>query len=113
MFGKSKKEPEQLGFDELLSRKRNLDLEFLGRHDTEIESLKIKVTTVAEALGVSIAELFGIKVEGEGRRKKRSARIKYRDPQNAENTWTGKGRPPKWMQEKLDQGATKDEFLIQ
>ena len=113
MFGKSKKEPEQLDFDALLNKKRNLDLEILGRHDKEIESLKVKVTTVADALGVSVAELFGIKTEGEGRRKKRSARMKYRDPQNVENTWTGKGRPPKWMQEKLDQGAAKDEFLIQ
>ena len=113
MFGKSKKELEQLPFDALLDKKRNLDLEILGRHDKEIESLKLKVTTVAEALGVSVAELFGIKAVGEVRRKKRSARIKYRDPENAENSWTGKGRPPKWMQEKLDQGATKDEFLIQ
>ena len=113
MFGKSKKEPTQLAFDELLDKKRSLDLEILGRHDQEIETLKTKVATVANALGVSIAELFGIKAEGEARRKKRSARIKYRDPENAENTWTGKGRPPKWMQEKLDQGAIKDEFLIQ
>ena len=33
MFGKSKKEPEQLDFDALLNKKRNLDLEILGRHD--------------------------------------------------------------------------------
>ena len=112
MFGKSRKETEQIDFDELLNRKRNLDLEILGRHYQEIESLKLKVTTVAAALGVSIAELFGIKTVGEGRQKKRAARIKYRDPEAPENTWTGKGRPPKWIQEKLDQGASKDEFLI-
>ena len=113
MFGKSMKEPEQLPFDVLLDKKRNLDLEILGRHDKEIEALKLKVTTVADALGVSVAELFGIKGETEPRRRKRAARAKYRHPENAENTWTGKGKPPKWLQEKLDQGASKDEFLIQ
>ena len=67
MFAKSKKEPEQLAFDALLNKKRNLDLEILGRHDKEIEGLKLKVTTVADALGVSVAELFGIKGETEPR----------------------------------------------
>ena len=113
MFGKSKKESEQLAFNELLDKKRTLDLEILGRHDKEIEALKVKVTTVADALGVSVAELFGIKSETEPRRRKRPTRAKYRDLENAENTWTGRGKPPKWLQEKLDQGASKEDFLIQ
>ena len=74
MFGKSKNGPEQLAFEELLDKKRNLDLEILGRHDKEIEALKLKVTIVAEALGVSVAELFGIKGEAEPRRRKRTTR---------------------------------------
>ena len=113
MFGKSKNGPEQLAFEELLDKKRNLDLEILGRHDKEIEALKLKVTIVAEALGVSVAELFGIKGEAEPRRRKRTTRAKYRDPENAENAWTGKGKPPKWLQEKLDKGASKEDFLVQ
>lgn len=64
-------------------------------------------------LGITVAELLGIKSDAEPRRRKRAARAKYRDPENAENTWIGKGKPPKWLQEKLDQGASKDEFLIQ
>ena len=112
MFAKPKQVPKQLDFDELLELKRNLDLEILGRHDGAVEALKTKVTTVASALGITIAELFGIKSDGEPRRHKRSARAKYRDPENAKNTWSGRGKPPKWMQAKLDQGANKDEFLI-
>ena len=112
-MAKSKKEPEQLAFDALLNKKRNLDLEILGRHDKEIEALKLKVTTVANALGITVEELLGIKSDAEPRRRKRAARAKYRDPENAENTWIGKGKPPKWLQEKLYQGASKDEFLIQ
>ena len=46
------------------------------------------------------------------RKTKRPPKTKYRDPEHPENTWTGKGRPPKWLQEKLDQGLTKDQFLI-
>ena len=112
MFSKAKKDPKSLGFDELIDIKRALDLEILGRQDKEVETLKVKITTVAAALGVSVAELFGIKTEAVERKTKRPPKAKYRDPDHPENTWTGKGRPPKWLQEKLDQGATKDQFLI-
>lgn len=114
MFKKKKTETQALAFDELLDRKRQLDLEIAARQDTEVESLRSKVSTVADALGVSVAELFGIRAEQAERRpeKKRDV-IKYRDPENADNTWTGKGRVPKWMQEKLEQGATKEQFQAQ
>ena len=112
MFAKPKKDPAVLGFDELIELKRNLDLEIAGRQSAEIENLKTKVSTVTDALGISIAELFGIKDEAAPRRRKPVARIKYRDPAHPENTWTGKGKPPKWLQEKLDQGANKEQFQV-
>lgn len=114
MFGKSKKETKALGLDELLQMRRSVDREIASRQDGELESLRTKVTTVADALGITVAELFGIKVEpGERRTKKRRDAIKYRDPENPDNTWTGNGRTPKWMQEKLGQGATKEQFQVQ
>jgi len=114
MFKKRKTETQALAFDELLDRKRQLDLEIAARQDTEVETLRSKVATVADALGITVAELFGIRGEPVERRpKKRRETVKYRDPENADNTWTGKGRAPKWMQEKLDQGATKEQFQAQ
>ena len=99
-------------FDELLLKKHNLDQEIAERQETEVETLKTKVVTVASALGITVAELFGIKTEAHPRRRKQSAKIKYRDPHEPDNTWTGKGRPPKWMQEKLDAGAQKEDFQV-
>lgn len=37
---------------------------------------------------------------------------KYRDPANAENQWTGRGKPPRWMAAYLDKGKKKEDFLI-
>lgn len=36
---------------------------------------------------------------------------KYKHPQTHE-TWTGRGKPPKWLAALLAQGHTKEEFLI-
>ena len=114
MFKKPKEEAKAMAFDELIELKSNLDLEIAGRQDKEVEQLRTKVTTVADALNVTVAELFGIKAEPTERRpkKKREAAIKYRDPENAQNTWSGRGRPPKWLQEKLEQGATKEKYQV-
>jgi len=63
-------------------------------------------------------ELFGMSVEDFHEKpkrkevKKREFAIKYRDPDNPANVWTGIGKPKKWLQEKLDQGHSLDEFLI-
>lgn len=116
MFGKQKTPhlPHSgLSFDELINKKRNLDLEIAGRQETEVENLKSKVVAVTDALGITIAELFNIKAEPTDRRpKKRRQAVKYRDPDNPEYTWSGKGKTPKWLQEKLDGGATMEQFQV-
>jgi DNA-binding protein H-NS len=38
--------------------------------------------------------------------------IKYRHPQDAEKTWTGRGMTPKWMQALLDKGHDRSEFRV-
>lgn len=38
--------------------------------------------------------------------------MKYRDPKNSANEWSGRGRSPKWMQDYLAAGKKKDDFLI-
>jgi H-NS histone C-terminal domain len=37
---------------------------------------------------------------------------KYRDPENPQNTWAGRGAIPRWMAEKIDEGAKREDFLI-
>ncbi|MBK8184769.1 MAG: H-NS histone family protein [Candidatus Competibacteraceae bacterium] len=37
---------------------------------------------------------------------------KYRDPAKPENTWAGRGKQPGWLKEKIEAGASFDDFLI-
>ncbi|MGA1018470.1 MAG: H-NS family nucleoid-associated regulatory protein [Phycisphaerales bacterium] len=37
---------------------------------------------------------------------------KYRDPESG-TTWSGRGRTPLWMVAAIEQGRTRDEFLIE
>ncbi len=37
---------------------------------------------------------------------------KYRDPKSG-NTWTGRGKPPRWISDTEANGGSRDDFLIE
>ncbi len=37
---------------------------------------------------------------------------KYQDPQKPECTWAGKGKQPNWLKEKIEAGASLEDFLV-
>jgi len=47
-----------------------------------------------------------------GRRKTGSVKPKYRNPSDASETWSGRGRTPRWMNELIKKGKRKEDFLI-
>ena len=118
MLGRKPK-PEELStatFDELLDLKVKIDDLLRSKQGEEIYSLRNKINAASSALGIPVAELFGLKTVHEHEpkeRKRRTVTYKYANPDNAEEQWTGKGRLPRWMQEKLDQNPelTKETFL--
>lgn len=67
-----------------------------------------------EAQIEELARSIGVKavlspIEG---KKKSSVEAKYRNPDNAAQTWTGRGLAPKWMQKLVSEGHSKEEFKI-
>jgi DNA-binding protein H-NS len=38
--------------------------------------------------------------------------VRYRDPENPSNTWSGQGRRPNWLRERLEDGAVLGEFEV-
>ena len=46
------------------------------------------------------------------RRSRRRAAAKYRDPANRRHTWSGRGRMPRWLADKVKRGHSATDFLI-
>jgi DNA-binding protein H-NS len=44
--------------------------------------------------------------------KGRTVAPKYRDPENASQTWAGRGQAPRWLTAYESQGRKREEFLI-
>ncbi len=69
-----------------------------------------KVQAAAEAVGMSPAEL--LKHFGVAKPAKKPVKPKYRNPDNAEETWTGRGRKPEWVASWIKDGKELAELAI-
>ncbi|GAB1594575.1 H-NS histone family protein [Lysobacter claricitrinus] len=92
-----------------------------------IATVRSRLEQIARAEGYSIAELFGARGTASSadpaapgakgtRKPSKMAGIKvapkYRNPDNASETWSGRGKQPRWLQAHTDKGRALDEFLI-
>lgn len=83
---------------------------------TPIAKVRTQLTRLAKAEGYTIEELFGgaaAKKPGpKPGRKLGKVAPKYRNPANTKETWTGRGKQPRWLAELTAQGKKVEEFLI-
>ncbi len=62
----------------------------------------------AREMGFSLAELTGTAVP----RKRSPATAKYVNPANAAETWSGRGRKPRWFAEALAKGRKPEDMAL-
>jgi DNA-binding protein H-NS len=62
----------------------------------------------ARSLGFTLGEL----VAAAPTRKRKPARAKYANPANTNETWTGRGRKPRWVEAALKSGKSLNDLLI-
>lgn len=89
-----------------------------------ITKVRKRLAQVAKTEGYTIAELFGgsaaatagsaTTTSAPRKTRKSTGKVapKYRNPDNASETWTGRGRQPRWLTAFTDVGRSRDDFLI-
>ncbi|ENU22226.1 hypothetical protein F993_03119 [Acinetobacter proteolyticus] len=83
-----------------------------SKKDQAIEDAYNQIIAIADAIGYSVEELLEV---GEQKRKKTTRKAvepRYRNKSNAEETWTGRGKQPRWLVAELEKGAKLEDFLI-
>jgi DNA-binding protein H-NS len=103
---------DKLSLKELVDLETKVQKAIAAARDRERTELKKKVADLAETHGFSVAELFG-STRGRGAIKGKSVGVaKYANPENRGDTWTGRGRKPNWLVERLKKGAKLVDFEI-
>jgi DNA-binding protein H-NS len=99
---------DKLSYAELVAMENRITRLKIEKQNAERSALRERIAAMASEEGFDIKELFG-----NGRRGRSSVAVKYRDPKNSQNTWTGRGRMPRWMVAATKGGkAKKEDFLL-
>lgn len=97
---------DKLSYAELGELRNRIDRMIVEKRNSARDELRRNVAAMLKDHGLSLQDLFG-----KGRRG--AVAVKYRDPKNPDNTWTGRGRMPRWLAAATKGGqAKKDDFLI-
>ena len=98
---------ENMSYAELAGMQARIERAKIEKQGAERVALRQKLTEMAKEHGFDIHELIG----GKGGKGKGTVAVKYRDASG--NTWTGRGRMPRWMMAVTKGGkAKKEDFLI-
>lgn len=99
---------EKMSFKELVSLQARVADAIAEKQASEKTELRRKLAELAGQSGFDLTELFG----GRSGRKGAKVPVKYRNPKNPEETWTGRGRKPNWLTAALAKGQKLDSFLV-
>lgn len=102
---------------ELKGLQFDIEKEIKSRQQDEVKKAREQILAIAQDMGVPVSALLS----GEGGGKKGGAtkggngqagQARYRNPADNTQTWTGRGRQPKWIAEGLSGGKSLDDFRI-
>lgn len=94
---------------ELQALLKRIPKEINERRQQEKSKLLDDIAKIASKGGYSLRELIGKappSVKSKKARPRKSVPVKYRHPEQANLTWTGRGRKPHWVTKWLDEGKT-------
>ena len=92
---------------ELLTR---VEAAIIERQKSSRVEIKGKIVALATEAGFTVEELFGAR---QGKAPRAAVAVKYRNPEDASETWSGRGRMAKWLAEKIKKRGTKiEDFAV-
>ena len=103
---------DSLTLDELKALQKDVNKAVEDYDERRKQEARAEVEARARELGFSLAELAD--GSGKGAKKTKAPQpAKYRHPENASLTWSGRGRQPGWIKDALENGTSLDELLIE
>lgn len=100
---------QKLSYVELMDLSDKISKAIVLKKQEEKSQIQKQVQELIAGAGFDVDEIVG----GKGKSLKgRKVAPKYRNPKNPEETWTGRGRQPKWLAAELARGRALNSFLI-
>lgn len=99
---------DDMSQDELKALKKRVDHALETVVERKKEAARKQLEEHAREMGFKLEDLL----ETKPRKARKTVAPKYRNPEDPEQTWTGRGRKPKWVEAYLDNGGSLDAIAI-
>ncbi|WP_177187848.1 H-NS histone family protein [Formivibrio citricus] len=100
-----------LSLIELAELKKQIDVEIVKRKETEKQNLRTEIQRMAANAGMTLNEILS-GLDKKPRKQANAGIAQFRNPADAEQTWTGRGRKPQWVLDWLASGKNLDGLRI-
>ena len=100
----------KLSIEELENLAKDVQTELSSRKEAERERVLAQMRELAGSLGLTLEDV--VRMERGGKGAPSSVKPKYRNPENSEQTWTGRGKRPAWVNEALEKGKQLEDLAI-
>jgi DNA-binding protein H-NS len=93
-----------LSLAELRAMQEDIKKQMKKREQDDLVKAREQILAIAQSVGVSVKDLVGAGI----RAKTGTVAVRFRNPADASQQWTGRGRQPKWVKEWADSGKSMD-----
>ena len=106
---------KNLSSEDLQNLRTHIETHLNTRRSGEVREAYKQAEALARSVNLSLAELVeqgatrrGRKTTGSGNK----VEPRYRNPENETETWTGRGKQPRWLAARIADGSKLEDFLI-
>lgn len=97
---------------ELKGLQHDIEIEIKSRQQGDLAKARQQILAIAQAAGVTVEELLGTGAKKSSKGKGQKVQAQYQNPADNAQTWTGRGRQPKWIAEGIAGGKQLSDFRI-
>ncbi|MEZ2903817.1 H-NS family nucleoid-associated regulatory protein [Acinetobacter terrestris] len=83
-----------------------------SKKDQAVEDAYQQIVDIADNVGLSIEQILEFGATKRKKSTRKSVEPRYRSKQNPSDTWTGRGKQPRWLVAELESGEKLEDFLI-
>ena len=101
-----------MSYAQLLELRNRVDAALVAAKAAEKNNLRAKMESLAAKSGLTLADILNTKTSAASSKLKGvKVAVKYRNPKDVSQTWTGRGRKPNWLAAAIKKGQKIDSFL--
>lgn len=102
-----------LSINELESLTQKASILIEEKREQNLDEAYSRIVQIAQEAGLTLEELVERGTKKTVQAAKKPVKPRYQNPDNTNETWTGRGKQPRWLAEKIKAGAKPEDFLIQ